>query len=146
MPEIRFYDHVEDSLLKGAVIVSKCKGQWVFCKHRERSTYECPGGHRESGEAIEATAKRELWEETGAKAFALTPVCVYSVWNEKDETETFGMLYFADITEFEDLPPLEIEQVELFEELPEHWTYPEMQPKLLEKAMAVYNQNARSEG
>ncbi len=58
--EVRFYDDIEDSLLKFAVIISKSDGKWVFCKHRERETYEIPGGHRDDGEAIEDTAKREL--------------------------------------------------------------------------------------
>lgn len=49
-------------MLKFAVIVSKSQGKWVLCKHRERDTYECPGGHRENGEDILTTAKRELYE------------------------------------------------------------------------------------
>lgn len=53
---VKFYDKVEDSMLKFAVIVSKSNGKWVFCKHKERDTYECPGGHRESGENIDDTA------------------------------------------------------------------------------------------
>ena len=28
-------------------------GKWVFCRHKERNTWEIPGGHREMGEAIE---------------------------------------------------------------------------------------------
>ena len=76
---VRFYDTVDDSLLKFAVIVAKSNGKWVFCKHKERDTYECPGGHREEGEAIDDTAKRELYEETGAIDYAIQPVCIYSV-------------------------------------------------------------------
>lgn len=34
--EVKFYDYVEDGLLKFAVIVSRSDGKWVFCKHRER--------------------------------------------------------------------------------------------------------------
>ena len=68
---INFYDTVEDSLLKFAVIVSKTNGKWVFCKHKERDTLEVPGGHREPNESIIDTAKRELIEETGAIDFNL---------------------------------------------------------------------------
>ena len=57
-----FYNSVEDSLLKFAVIISKSIVKWVFCKHKERDTYEVPGGHREDGESILETAKRELQE------------------------------------------------------------------------------------
>ena len=128
---VKFYDTVEDSLLKFAVIVSKSNGKWVFCKHKERDTYECPGGHRESGENIDDTAKRELYEETGATKYSIKPVCVYSVTS--DNVETFGMLYFAKISEFESELHSEIEKVELFDALPEKWTYPRIQPLLLKE-------------
>ena len=62
MLEVKFYDTVDDSLLKFAVIISQSNGKWVFCKHKERDTYEVPGGHREAGENILETAKRELQE------------------------------------------------------------------------------------
>ena len=38
MTEVRFYDTVDDSLLKFAVIIACSKGRWVFCKHKERDT------------------------------------------------------------------------------------------------------------
>ena len=79
MVEVRFYDTVNDELLKFAVIISQSNGKWVFCKHKERDTYEVPGGHREAGEDIFETAKRELQEETGAIKFEIKPICVYSV-------------------------------------------------------------------
>lgn len=71
MVEVKFYDSIDDKLLKFAVIISKTNGKWIFCKHRERDTYEVPGGHRESGEDILSTAKRELMEETGAIDFTI---------------------------------------------------------------------------
>ena len=79
MLEVKFYDQVAEELLKFAVIISKTEGKWVFCKHKERTTYEVPGGHREPGETIMDTAKRELMEETGAVEFTINPICVYSV-------------------------------------------------------------------
>lgn len=141
MQKVNFYQEVDDSLLRFAVIVAQYHGKWVFCKHKKRDTYECPGGHRENGETIEDTAKRELWEETGAKSFELTPVCVYSVLEneglQENCTETFGMLYFAEITSFGELPPFEIERVELFDAPPDHWTYPEILPALLHRAAQI---------
>ena len=81
---VNYYDTVEDSLLKFAVIVTKTNGKWVFCKHKDRDTLEVPGGHREPNEDILDTAKRELIEETGAIDFNLNPICVYSVTGENN--------------------------------------------------------------
>ena len=137
---VKFYDTADDSLLKFAVIVAKLNGKWVFCKHKERSTYECPGGHREAGENIDDTAKRELYEETGAIDYTIQPVCVYSVTvpDNFDGRETFGKLYFAEIKNFEGELHSEIERVELFDELPTNWTYPQIQPLLLERLKRFY--------
>lgn len=132
---VRFYEKVDDSLLKFAVIIAKSEGKWVLCKHKERSTYEVPGGRREPGETIMETAKRELYEESGAVDFDITPVCVYSVTgrtrvNQSGE-ESFGMLYCAEIRRFEKELHSEMERVELFDDLPDNWTYPLIQPVLI---------------
>ena len=138
MIEVKFYDQVADELLKFAVIISKTNGKWVFCKHKERNTYEVPGGHRETNETILETAKRELNEETGALDFSVSPICVYSVTgkNKVNETgeETYGMLFFADIKTFENELHSEMEKVLITDSLVENWTYPLIQPKLIEEA------------
>ncbi|MDE6751502.1 MAG: NUDIX domain-containing protein [Eubacterium sp.] len=136
MTEVKFYNTVADELLKFAVIISKSNGKWVFCKHKERNTFEVPGGHRENKEDIFDTAKRELYEETGATEFTIKPICVYSVTTDKNFNgkETFGMLYYAEITDFEKELHSEIERIILTDELVDNWTYPEIQPKLLQKA------------
>ena len=129
---VKFYDSVSDDLLKFAVIVSKSDGKWVLCKHKLRDTLEVPGGHREVGENIIDTAKRELVEETGAVRFDLKPVCVYSVTEENnfDSKETFGLLCYAEIYSFGEIHS-EIEKIELFDSLPTNWTYPTIQPYLI---------------
>lgn len=137
MIKVNFYDSADDSKLKFAVIISRHKNKWVFVKHRNRSTFECPGGHRENGERIDDAAKRELWEETGAASYDLSPVCIYSV--ESGGEKTFGKLYFADIHEFGKLPELEIEKVELFDKPPENQTYPQIQPLLLNRVEKFLN-------
>ena len=139
MIKVNFYEHVDDSLLKFAVIISKTNGKWVFCKHKERDTYEIPGGHREKGEPILETAKRELKEETGAIDFTMKPVCVYSVIgrtrvNENANDESFGMLFTADIVSFEPQLHSEMEKVIFSENLIDNWTYPSIQPELIEEA------------
>ncbi len=138
MIEVKFYDQVADEILKFAVIISKTNGKWVFCKHKERDTYEIPGGHREENESILETAKRELREETSALNFSISPICVYSVIgkNKVNETgeETYGMLFLADIKTFETELHSEIEKVLITDTLVENWTYPLIQPKLIEEA------------
>lgn len=136
MVKINFYDEAADQLLKFAVIITKYRGKWVFCKHRERDTLEIPGGHRESGEDIHTAAKRELYEETGALEYEITPACVYSVTSPDsfNGDETFGMLYYANVRKFEKELHNEIEKIVITEELPLKWTYPEIQPYLLKEA------------
>lgn len=138
MVEVRFYDQADDELLMFAVLIARSGGKWVFCRHRDRSTLEIPGGHREAGEDIAETARRELMEETGAASFSISPICVYSVTRsaEAGETveETFGMLYAAEVESFEAELHSEIEEIYLQDELPDNWTYPQIQPKLLEEA------------
>ena len=138
MLEVQFYDSVPEELLRFAVIISKTEGKWVFCKHRERDTLEVPGGRREPGETIPETARRELREETGAIDFSLRPVCVYSVKgknsiNKHDDDISYGMLYVSEIFSFGEINS-EIERIVISEELPQNWTYPEIQPKLMAEA------------
>ncbi len=138
MLEVKFHEKVADELLKFAVILAKTEGKWVFCKHKERDTYEMPGGHRESGESILEAAKRELVEETGAIEFDIKPICGYSVKgktkvNKSDEDISFGMLYYAEIFSFGGIHS-EIEKILITDTLVENWTYPLIQPKLLEEA------------
>ncbi|WP_099466877.1 NUDIX hydrolase [Konateibacter massiliensis] len=131
MPEVKFYKKTEEKNFKFAVIFAKYKGKWVFCKHKERDTYELPGGHREPGEEIDEAAGRELHEETGAIDFAIRRICAYSVTENGEET--FGMLYFADVRTFEKELHSEIEKIIITDEMPTEWTYPLIQPLILGK-------------
>ena len=145
MLEVKFYDTVDDSLLKFAVIISLTMANGYFANIRSEITYEAPGGHREIGEDILETAKRELQEETGAIRFDIKPICVYSVTgkNSVNETgeETFGLLCFAEVREFSGQLDSEMEKVVLMDELPQNWTYPLIQPKLIEKYMQIEKQS-----
>lgn len=134
-----FHQAIEDEKIKFAVIAARYKNQWIYCRHRERNTFEIPGGHREIGETIIETTKRELYEETGAIDFELEEITVYSVVN--DNIKTFGMLFFAEVKELGVLPDLEIEEIQLFDEMPETLTYPLIQPILIDKVKQVLKMN-----
>lgn len=138
MKKVVFYEEADDELLHFAVIAARYQGQWVLCKHKERSTWEFPGGHREAGETIEAAAVRELYEETGAAEYRMAPVTIYSVIDEEQSeekrTESLGMLFYAEISRFDRLPSeFEMEKIECFEIPPDNWTYPEIQPVLFKR-------------
>lgn len=120
-------NEIADELLKYAVIVARYGGHWIFCRHKLRDTWEIPGGHRETGEDIFETAKRELYEETGALDFDIVPICVYKV-------DEYGMLFFADVKKLSELPSnFEIGEIKLFDSLPQNLTYPHIQPYLYEQ-------------
>ena len=44
MVEVKFYDSIDDKLLKFAVIISNTNGKWIFCKHRERDLMKSQEG------------------------------------------------------------------------------------------------------
>lgn len=135
MLKVNFYDihEVADEKLKFAVIVSKYNGQWVFARHKDRNTWEIPGGHREENEEIISSAKRELYEETGAVDFDIKPICIYAV--QRGEMETFGALFYAEIYKLGNLPELEIDEVKFFDEIPNNLTYPFIQIDLFKKVL-----------
>ena len=77
-----------------------------FRKPIEQVIWEIPAGKLEIGETPKECAIRELKEETGAVDFHIRPVCVYSV---KGKTR-------------------------VGEDLTDNWTYPLIQPKLIQEA------------
>ena len=137
-------DRVADESLQFAVIMAQEDGKWLLCRHRERDTWEIPGGHREAGEDIEETAQRELYEETGVTDAELTPVEVYSVTRE-DGATSYGMLFLARVKARGELPEnSEMSEVTMTHLLPQALTYPDIQPKLFSRVQYRLNINTNA--
>ncbi len=129
MLKVEFHRNKPQSIpLTYVVLAARHNGQWVLVRHKERNTYEIPGGHIEPDEDYVTAAKRELYEETGAKDFTLDFVSIYTV--ATDGKTSGGYLFFADIRDFSTLPDYEMAEVVLMDQLPENLTYPLIQPHL----------------
>ena len=122
---------ITDRDLTHVVIVAENKGKWIFCKHKDRDTWEIPGGHIEPGEKPMEAAARELHEETGAEAFELKKICAYSV--EHEERTSYGLLFHAQVEKLKKMLNSEIAEILLYNDLPGELTYPEIQPDLFHK-------------
>jgi 8-oxo-dGTP diphosphatase len=137
------WSSVPDEHFKFAIIVARHVDRWVLVRHRERTTWEIPAGHREPGEPIVATAQRELQEETGAIEFDLRPVFAFrSPQYDEEGRRTDRLASLLCFAEIKALGPLstdfEIAEISLVEQLPspEQLTYPEIQPRLFDAVVA----------
>lgn len=144
MVNVNFYklNTIEDNKLLFAVIMTKYNGQWIYARHKDRNTWEIPGGHREENENINDTASRELFEETGAIKFRLTPICTYSVESGESigYTESFGQLFYSEVEALDDKLHFEISEIKLFDDIPDNLTYPLIQPFLHRKVLEYLKQ------
>lgn len=121
---IKFYES-RPATLKYSVIFSTMEDKFIMVRHRERDTWELPGGHIESGETEFEAAERELQEETGAEKFKIIHTGYYSA--ERDGRIGYGALFIADIEKLGRLSDeIEIGEVGFFHELPDNLTYPEI--------------------
>lgn len=127
---------------KFVVVLSRYNGRILLSRHRERSTWETQGGYIEQGEAPMDAAKRELYEESGAEEFSLSPLCDYWVENEDGNNGAGGMVFTAVIYKLGKLPQSEMAEIKPFDALPENLTYPAITPvlfryeKMMKKSIA----------
>ena len=116
---------------KFSVIFSRYKDKWLYCRAKERDTFETAGGHIEQDESPLEGAKRELFEETGAIRFDITPAFDYSVHVRTGYAN--GQVFFAQIHELGDIPDFEMAEIRLFDTTPDKMRFPKILPVLYEK-------------
>ena len=120
--ELRDYKYV--------VVLSEYQGKILLSRHKDRTTWETQGGHIEDGETPLESAKRELFEESGAVEYDIAPLCDYRAENEVTHHGANGVVFKANIKKLENLPKSEMAEVKTFEQLPKNLTYPDITPKL----------------
>lgn len=122
-------------------IFAEYMGKWVYCWHRYRKSYERPGGHAEANETAMEAAKRELFEETGIVDCNIVPLWDYEYIWENGEGKNNGRVFYAEVFSHGTLPESEMEYIELFDTVPENFTYDREKEindiELVKKALAA---------
>ena len=104
-------------------IFTNYQGKWVYCRHKRRESFEHPGGHVEPGETPMQAAKRELYEESGITDCRLTPLWDYEyIWPDGTGKNN-GRVFYAEVYSLGNLPESEMSHIELFDLVPEPYTY-----------------------
>ncbi len=126
------------------VLFTRYQGQWVYCWHKYRKSYEHPGGHVEPNETPMHAAKRELYEETGITDCDVIPLWDYEFIWEDNKGRNNGRVYLAVAHSLGKLPESEMDRIELFDTVPENYTYDIAEEKAdletVGKMMAAYRE------
>jgi len=116
---------------KYTVIFARHKNKWLYCRHKSRDTFETAGGRIEPGETSTESARRELYEETGATDFEITPALDYSVHLPCRYAN--GQVFLAEIRDLGNMPPFEMAETALFDTIPDKMRFPKILPILFEE-------------
>ena len=128
---------------KYTVICSNYKGKWILSRHKKRDTWETQGGHIEDGETPLEAAKRELFEESGIRDADVYPLCDY--WGFNPFRCSNGLVFLAVVHSIGELPESEMQEIGMFDELPENLTYPQTSPVLYREAEKLLKSLVRFE-
>ncbi|MCL1997133.1 MAG: histidine phosphatase family protein [Defluviitaleaceae bacterium] len=114
------------------VIFARYNDKWIYCRHKDRDVFETPGGSINEGESALEGAKRELYEETGAENFFITPAFDYAVHTEIEFSN--GQVFYADIKTLGEMPKgFEMVEIRGFKTVPDKMRFPQILPVLYEK-------------
>ena len=128
--------------IRYSVVAARVHGEWLYCRRRDRDTWEMPGGHIERIETPEAAAARELREETGCVCEKPVRVADYCL----DGDSACGALFFAELESAgQPDPAFEMAEVCLTALPPRNQTYPEIQPELFRYVQGYLNQRTSSD-
>ncbi|WMT39643.1 NUDIX domain-containing protein [Paenibacillus sp. D2_2] len=106
-------NEINHEIIRFTILIAKYNNQFIIINNTKRGGWEIPGGSREIGESVLYTASRELYEETGAVRFELTPFGIYQL------NGSYGMVFFAEVEEMSTLPNFEIEEIKFEDDMPE---------------------------
>ena len=141
---VRIYNLGTPKAYKYTVVFARYQNKWLYCRAKERSAYETAGGHIEQGETALEGAKRELYEETGAAGFDISPAFDYSV--RYPNVYANGQVFFAWVHALGDIPDYEMAEVKLFDAIPDKMRFPHILPILYERMQMWLNlQSAKDE-
>ena len=129
--DVRIYPYNDLCGYRFVVIFARYQDKWLYCRAKERDTFETAGGRIEPGESPLESAKRELYEETGTIKYDIKPVFDYSVHTPTDFSN--GQVYLAQVHELGEMPDFEMAEVKLFDTMPDKMRFPQILPVLFEK-------------
>jgi len=124
---------VDYNNIKYVVLIAEYKEQLVIIRNKNRTLWELPGGKREEGERLLHAASRELFEETGATTFELTPYSIYFM------NGSYGMNFHVEIKELGELPEYEIAEIKLVNSLPVGLNYGSIYYKMYDQWTELTN-------
>ena len=130
--QCKIYPYGSRKDLMFVVVCADYQGKYLLSRHKKRDTWETQGGHIEPGETPLEAAKRELYEESGVTDAQLYPVCDYLGYDK--DGSAYGTVFCAKVHSLGSLPESEMQEIGLFDVLPENLTYPHVTPLLMKEA------------
>ncbi len=110
----------------------KKSDKWIFVRKKDGNSWELPAGHKEENESVLQAAKRELFEETGAKEYNIEVLTDYTLITK--EAVGVGRVFIAIVNKLGLLPDSEIEEIVIKKDFPKPHTYKNIQKQILEHA------------